>query len=101
MRKLITATVSQVAKLHRNAQVNCYETNNAAVLDHLLRIEESTNASLPFQAANTQATLLPVKRSPQALATRRSCLHTSDSIYNTPRSSLLEESNRPTKLEFK
>ena len=51
MRKLITATVSQVAKLHRNAQVNCYETNNAAVLDHLLRIEESTNASLPFQAA--------------------------------------------------
>ena len=35
----ITATVSQVAKLHRNAQVNSYQTNNAAVLDHLLRIE--------------------------------------------------------------
>ena len=51
MRKLITATVSQVAKLHRNAQVNSYETNNAAVLDHLLRIGESTDASLPFQAA--------------------------------------------------
>ena len=53
----ITATVSQVAKLHRNA---------------LLK-----------------------------LATRRSCLRTSDSTYNSPRSPLLEESNTPTKLEFK